>query len=102
MNEYRLSGFAISKPELIESEKGSKYCYLKLNVKRNYQQNDGNELFDTFKITCFKAVAQEANERIAKDTKLIIKGHVQQVVFNKDTGETSSWPELICDKIEYI
>ena len=102
MNEFRFNGRIKEKPELIESEKGNKYCYVFIEVKRNYQDGEGNELYDNFKLTCFKAVAQEAAERLDKDVSVIVKGRIQENIYKQEDKEIAYRPELILEKIEYL
>ena len=47
MNEFRFCGRALETPELLESEKGSKYAHLFLRVEREYKFDNLNQvLFD--------------------------------------------------------
>lgn len=101
MNEFRFYGKALETPELIESDRGSKYCYLKLNVDRDYRNSDGNIDNDDFKITCFKNLAEEIAKNVKKGQKIIVKGRLQQNNFEKDNGETVYRSELVGERIYY-
>ena len=83
MNEFRFCGRALETPELLESEKGSKYAHLFLRVEREYKNSDGTVDTDDFRITCFKSLAEENN-------------------FVKDNGDTIYRAELVGDKIFYV
>ncbi len=100
MNEFKFYGRALEKPELIETEKGYKYCNLLISVERAYKPVDSPS-YDEFKITLFKNVASEACERIKKGNSLIVKGRLQQNNFDKDSGEIVYRPELVGEKIYY-
>ena len=54
MNEFRFCGRALETPELLESEKGSKYAHLFLKVEREYKNSDGKVDTDVFRITCLQ------------------------------------------------
>ncbi len=100
MNEFKFYGRALEKPELIETEKGYKYCNLLISVERAYKNGD-NPSCDEFKVTLFKNVASEACERIKKGNNVIVKGRLQQNNFDKDSGEIVYRPELVGEKIYY-
>ncbi len=101
MNEFKFYGRAIETPELLESEKGSKYCYLKLNVSREYKSQDGSVGNDDFKIACFKSLAEEASKNVKKGQDIIIKGRLQENNFQKESGEIIYRPELVGERIYY-
>ncbi len=101
MNEFKLFGKALQKPQLLESDKGYKYCYIFIEVDRGYKNGDGEACLDDFKITCFKNLAEEVCQKIEKGRSFIIKGRLQQNNFDKDNGEKIYRPELIGEKIYY-
>ena len=43
MNEFSFCGRALETPELLESEKGSKYAHLFLRVEREYKNSDDDK-----------------------------------------------------------
>ena len=70
MNEFRFCGRALETPELLESEKGSKYAHLFLRVEREYKNSDGTVDTDDFRITCFKSLAEEIEKNVKKGQTL--------------------------------
>lgn len=101
MNEFKFYGRALETPEMIESDRGSKYCYIKINVSREFKNQDGNVGNDDFKIACFKNLAEEATKNIKKGQDFIIKGRLQENNFQKDNGEIIYRPELVGERIYY-
>ena len=102
MNEFRFCGRALETPELLESEKGSKYAHLFLRVEREYKNSDGTVDTDDFRITCFKSLAEEIEKNVKKGQTLIMKGRLQGNNFVKDNGDTIYRAELVGDKIFYV
>ena len=102
MNEFRCCGRALETPELLESEKGSKYAHLFLRVEREYKNSDGTVDTDDFRITCFKSLAEEIEKNVKKGQTLIMKGRLQENNFVKDNGDTIYRAELVGDKIFYV
>ncbi len=101
MNEFKFYGKALDDPKLIESDKGYKYCNLIINVEKDFRSGDGKSYSDDFKITCFKALAEEVCEKIKKGKGFIIKGRLQQNNYEKDSGEIIYRPELVGERIYY-
>lgn len=102
MNEFRFYGRALETPELLESEKGSKYAHLFLRVEREYKNSDGTVDTDDFRITCFKSLAEEIEKNVKKGQTLIMKGRLQENNFIKDNGDTIFRAELVGDKVFYV
>ena len=101
MNEFKFYGSALETPEMIESDKGNKYCYIKINVSREYKNQDGSISNDDFKVACFKTLAEEATKNIKKGQNIIIKGRLQENNFQKENGEIIYRPELVGERIYY-
>lgn len=102
MNEFKILGWAIDKPELKESEKGTKYCNLIVGVKRNYNGKDGEEIVDDFKVTCFQTLAEDVCAKVKKGKNILIEGRLQQTNYNKkDTNEIIYKSDLVGEKITY-
>ena len=102
MNEFRFYGRALETPELLESEKGSKYAHLFLRVEREYKNSEGTVDTDDFRITCFKNLAEEIEKNVKKGQTLIMKGRLQQNNFVKENGETVFRAELVGDRVFYV
>lgn len=102
MNEFRFSAIVKDKPELTESDKGNKYCNILVDVPKNFQTNEDKEEYDSYRVVCFKAIAEEANNKLTKGMKVIIKGRVNANNYEKDTGEVTYRNELVCERIEYV
>lgn len=102
MNEFKILGWASDKPELKESEKGTKYCNLIVSVKRPYNGKDGDEIVDDFKITCFQTLAEDACAKIKKGKNILVEGRLQQANYNKkDTNEIMYKSDLVGERITY-
>lgn len=101
MNEFIFFGKAAEKPKLMESEKGNKYCYVLLDVERNYKNPDGEKLVDNFKITCFRSLAEDVCEKLKKGTKLLITGRLQENNYNKDDNTILYKTELVGERVTY-
>lgn len=102
MNEFKFFGKAVEKPELIESEKGYKYCNVLIEVKRSYKNNAGEALSDVFKVTCFKTLAEDIANNVKKGTEMIIDGRITADNFEKDNGSTYYHSEFVGEKIYCI
>lgn len=101
MNEFKFFGRANEKPTLMESEKGFKYCNVLIGVERPYKSQHGEEIIDTFKITCFRTLAEDVCEKLKKGKGLIISGRLQQNNFNKKDNEIWYNTELVGERIDY-
>lgn len=101
MNEFKFYGSALETPEMIESDRGNKYCYIKINVSREYKNQDGSVGNDDFKVACFKTLAEEATKNVKKGQNIIIKGRLQENNFQKENGEIIYRPELVGERIYY-
>lgn len=102
MNEFKLLGFAIEKPQLQESEKGLKYCNLLLGVNKPYKNQDGVVEVENFKITCFKSLAEDACEKIKKGKKLLVSGHLSENSYNKNNPENVNYrADLVGERVYY-
>ena len=102
MNEFKFYGKALETPDLIESDRGNKYCHLLVNVDREYKNSDGKVDNDDFKVTCFKSLAEEVSKNVKKGQKVIVKGRLQQNNFDKENGDIVYRAELVGEKIFYV
>ena len=102
MNEFRFSAIVKEKPELLKSENGLVYSNVILDVPKNFQTNSDKEEYDSHKVVCFKGTAEDANSKLTKGMKIIVKGHINANNYEKENGEINFRNELVCDKIEYI
>ncbi|MDO4500635.1 MAG: single-stranded DNA-binding protein [Erysipelotrichaceae bacterium] len=99
MNEFKIIGKAVSKPDLSESDKGYKYCSLVLDVKRNYRKEDEDAPVDTYKVVCFNTLAEEATRNIEQGSDVVVIGRLQSNNTEKENGTVFYRPELIADKV---
>lgn len=102
MNEFKILGWATDKPELKESEKGTKYCNLIVGVKKDYKGKDGEDLIEDFKVTCFATLAEDICTKVKKGKNILVEGRLQQANFNKkDSNEIIYKSDLIGERITY-
>lgn len=101
MNNFTFFGKVQEKPQLLESDKGCKYCNIIIGVNRNYKKQDGVELIDDFKITLFQSLAEDVCEKVKKGKGIIISGRLQQNNYNKNENEVYYRPELVGEKVTY-
>lgn len=91
MNEVRIYGRALEAPKLNESERGSKWCNLNLDVDGEY-----------YSFLCCQDLAEEVCHNVEKGQKLIVKGRLS--AFNNTCNEFGIVyrPSLIADEVYYV
>lgn len=95
MNSYSLAGRVIETPEQCVTNAGTKYLRVKLEVEKNYKDNDSKEIYE---ITLWGSLAEED---IKKDSVLGIRGHMLANSYEKD-GKFHYNCSLVAEKISCL
>lgn len=103
MNDFCVMGHILETPIVVESERGNKYCYVILKVKRSFANADGKVDDDDLKITFFRNAAEEISNKYKDGDLVIVKGRIQQNIYPpKDETKKYYNLELIGERIEIL
>lgn len=95
MNSYSLAGKVIETPEQCVTNAGTKYLKLKLEVEKNYKDNESSEIYE---ITLWGSLAEE---EIKKGCVLGVRGHMSANSYEKD-GKFYYNCSLVAEKLSCL
>jgi single-strand DNA-binding protein len=100
-NTVTLVGNITRDPELRFTPSGQANATFGLAVNRrwqNRQTNDWEEAVSFFNVVCWREMAENASQSLAKGTRIIVTGRLEQRSWEKD-GEKRSVIEVVADEI---
>ena len=99
-NYFMLIGIVTSDFELQETQEGKKVMTIILSCCREFKNQDGQYIYDKFKITLWDFLAETAYETCKKGAKIGIKGRLlPRWTKDEETGFLSCSVDLIADKL---
>lgn len=101
MNELNIIGKALGDLELKQSENGTKYATMLLQVKKPYKNKNGEFDYDTIQMTMFNNCAEEAKDIISDGAELLVRGHINANNYNKE-GKIIYASNIIADRINEV
>lgn len=102
MNEFRVIGNIVAKPEISSTATGKTMCKFSVAVKRDYARGDGERHTDFFNCVAWGGVADNIERYCDKGSKIYLAGKIElrQYVDNQDIKRTAV--DFIVDKTEFL
>ena len=101
-NSVTLVGNLTRDPELRFTPSGAANATFGLAVNRrwqNRQTNEWEEATSFFNVVCWRELADNAAESLAKGMRIIVTGRLEQRSWETDQGEKRSVVEVVADEI---
>ena len=96
-NNVTLTGNITRDPELRFTPGGM--AVASFGVAWNRRKQDGEEEVSFFDITCFRDLAENVAESVAKGTRVVIFGTLQQRSWETQDGDKRSKVEILADEV---
>ena len=101
-NTVTLVGNVTRDPELRYTPSGQAVATFGLAVNRrwqNRQTNEWEEKVSFFNIVCWREMAENASESLARGSRVIVSGRLEQRSWETPEGEKRSKVEVVADEI---
>ncbi len=101
-NSVTLVGNITRDPELRFTPSGQANATFGIAVNRrwqNRQTNDWEEAVSFFNVVCWREMAENAAASLAKGTRVLVTGRLEQRSWQTDAGEKRSVIEVVADEI---
>jgi single-strand DNA-binding protein len=101
-NTVTLVGNLTRDPELRYTPSGQANCSFGLAVNRrwmNRQTNEWEERTSFFNVVCWREMADNVSESLAKGARVVVTGRLEQRSWETDSGEKRSVVEVIADEV---
>jgi single-strand DNA-binding protein len=101
-NNVTLVGNVTREPELSYTNSGISKAVFGLAVNKrwqNKQTNEWEEEVSFFNIVCWRDMAENAAESLAKGTRVIVNGTLVQRSWETDEGQKRSVVEVLADEV---
>lgn len=102
MQEFRVIGNIVAKPELMETSSGIAMCKFSVAVKRDYTRGDGERLTDFFNCVCYRGVAENVARYCDKGSKIWLAGKIELRNYEDNQGIKRTAVDFIVDKTEFL
>lgn len=97
MNHVTIVGNATRDPELRFTPGGQ--AVASFGVAYNYKPKDGDERVSFFDVTCWGSLAENVAESVAKGTRVLVAGRLEQRSWETDAGEKRNKVEIVADSV---
>jgi single-strand DNA-binding protein len=100
-NNVTLVGNVVAEPELRFTNSGMAAASLRLAVNNRRKQANGEYEDEAhfFDVQMFGSMAENAAESLAKGTRIVVQGRLQQRQWESKEGEKRSKVELLADEV---
>ncbi len=99
-NTVTVVGNVTRDPELKYLNSGAGLCSLGIAVNRRYQTNgEWQEETSFFDVTCWRDLADNVAESVAKGDRIIVSGRLEQRSWETQEGEKRSKVEIVADEV---
>jgi single-strand DNA-binding protein len=101
-NNVTLIGNVTRDPELRFTASGQQLAQFGLAVNRRWQNKQSNEWEEDvsfFDVVCWRDLAENVSESVAKGTRVIVSGRMEQRSWESQDGDKRSKVEVIADEI---
>lgn len=101
-NSVTLTGNITRDPELRFTPSGQAVATFGLAVNRrwqNRQTNEWEEQVSFFDVKCWAQMAENVSESVAKGTRVVVSGRLEQRSWETDQGDKRSKVEVVADEI---
>lgn len=102
MNEFRVIGNIVAKPELTETPSGVAMCKFSVAVKRDYTRGDGERGVDFFNCVCYRGVGENVARYCDKGSKIYLAGKIELRFYEDNQGIKRTAVDFIVDKTEFL
>ena len=101
MNLVVVSGNLGQDPELRYTPKGVAVANMSLCVNGR-RDAEGKPANDWFRVVCFKKVAENVNEFVAKGHKILVRGELRTRSYDDREGQKRTVTEIWANNIEFL
>jgi single-strand DNA-binding protein len=101
-NTVTVVGNLTRDPELRYTPNGQANCTFGVAVNRrwmNRQTNEWEERTSFFNVVCWREMADNASESLAKGSRVIVNGRLEQRSWETENGEKRNVVEIVADEI---
>ena len=101
LNQSFLVGRLVRKPELRETEKGKRMCFLSLAVPRSFKNMSGEYDADFIDCVLWDQIASVTVEHCDKGDLICVKGRIQSRIIEEEDSKHSKL-EIIAEKVSFL
>jgi single-strand DNA-binding protein len=101
-NTVTIVGNLTRDPELRYTPNGSANCTFGVAVNRrwmNRQTNEWEERTSFFNVVCWREMADNVSESLAKGSRVVVTGRLEQRSWETENGEKRSVVEIVADEV---
>lgn len=100
-NRITLVGNITRDPEIRYTPSGQTVVTFGLAVSRRWQngQNEWEEQTSFFDVKCWSQMAENVAESVAKGTRVVVAGRLEQRSWETDSGDKRSKVEVVADEV---
>lgn len=102
MQRFFCIGNLTKDPETQSTPSGVSVCKFNVAVNRDYSNADGTKETDFFKVTTWRAVAENCGKYLKKGSKVAIVGKVQNRTYEANDGTKRNVTEIIAEQVEFL
>lgn len=102
MNEFRVIGNIVAKPEISSTATGKTMCKFSVAVKRDYARGDGERCTDFFNCVAWGGVAENIERYCDKGSKIYLAGKIELRNYEDNQGIKRTAVDFIVDKTEFL
>lgn len=102
INTFFLEGIIQEMSELKETEKGTKYSKLTLEVERGFKNSEGNYDFDTIEIEVWRGVAEICCTHCKLGDLVGIQGRIQSSKLTSNENKSFLTYKFIAEKVSFL
>lgn len=102
LNQLVLVGKVVESPVLNETNEGTKFARLLIEVERNFKNSDGEYEKDLVQCILWRGIAESAVDACFVGSLIGVKGRIQSnIIMSKDNKPFYNC-EIIAEKISYL
>ena len=102
MNKVILIGNLTRDPELTQTNSGISVCRISIAVSRRYANQDGSRETDFFKVTAWRAIAENCAKYLKKGSKIAVVGSIQNRSYEGTDGTQKFTTDIMADEIDFL
>lgn len=102
INTFLLEGTLQEISELKETDKGTKYARLSLNVQRPFRNSEGNFESDRIEIELWRGVAEVCCDNSSQGDLLGVQGRIQSTTLTSNEGKNFLAYKFIAEKVSFL
>lgn len=102
MNKLTIIGNLTRDPELRTTQSGLNVCTFTVAVNRRRSAAGDQPEADYFRVTAWRALADNCNKFLAKGRKVAVVGPVMVTTYTANDGTTRASMEVTADDVEFL